>query len=277
MTKVCGLVRSTPDQLASLSDFHDPLVRAAFVSDRYRSGARKKAVKQVVLLEEHTPISDQGDIGSCVANGWCDAMEMLMPADKVVQLSRLGMYWLCRRREHTECRDDGTNIVTAAWVAAHEGVCREILHPYDGRTAADGGTVNDRPPLEALYDGWRHRIDAALHIKTTDPRKRAQAVRESIDKGLPVVLALQLGPGFWTPPKDYASALAKPVGQSNEGWHCVIVVGYVELSDGSFWFIIRNSWGTDWGYGGHAAITADYLGDRDYCDELIVPTGVPIF
>jgi hypothetical protein len=271
-----GYNRSRDEDLAEIPDFHDPLVRAAFMGDRYRTGAKKTQVKNLIQLDEHTPISDQGGIGSCVANGWCDGMEMLMPANNTVQLSRRMMYWLCRRKEGTECRDDGTNIATAAYISAHQGVCDERLCPYDGRTVEDGGTVNDRPELEAIYSGWHHRIDASLQIKTRDAKKRIKAICETIDRKHPVVGAICLGSAFWNPPASLDAALGKPPAVTDD-WHCIVFTGYAELTDGNIWLLLRNSWGEDWGSNGHVMIAADYVADPDYCSELIVPTGVPVF
>jgi hypothetical protein len=275
---VCkGLVRSLTDRLADLADFHDGLTRASFLADRFRTGAKVSSVGNITSIDEHTPVSNQQGIGSCVANAWADSMEMLMPRDHVTQLSRLALYWLCRRENGTDCLDSGTSIVTAAHVTASKGVCEESLYPYDGRDAEHGGTFGDRPTLAALQSCYRHRIDASLHIRTTDPTRRCAAIRDAINRGFPVVAAIALGKSFWNPPAGFDAALGKPEGQPIEGWHAVALTGYAELSDGSHWFLLRNSWGEGYGKDGHVMVTDDYIGDFDYCDELVVPTGVPVF
>ena len=43
------------------------------------------------------------------------------------------------------------------------------------------------------------------------------------------------------------------------GLHAVTIIGKVSSSDGSEQFLMRNSWGTEWGYGGYAVISAAVL------------------
>lgn len=56
--------------------------------------------------------------------------------------------------------------------------------------------------------------------------------------------------------------------------HCVLITGYEDYNDG-IWgtypvWIIRNSWGSDWGYSGYIYVERGY----DLCgvaDEVTVP------
>jgi C1A family cysteine protease len=49
------------------------------------------------------------------------------------------------------------------------------------------------------------------------------------------------------------------------GGHAVMAAGY---SDASKRFLIRNSWGMDWGKKGYFTIPYDYLGNRDLSDDF---------
>jgi C1A family cysteine protease len=51
------------------------------------------------------------------------------------------------------------------------------------------------------------------------------------------------------------------------GGHAVMAVGY---NDASERFLVRNSWGIDWGVGGHFTIPYAYLSDRNLADDFWV-------
>ena len=48
------------------------------------------------------------------------------------------------------------------------------------------------------------------------------------------------------------------VGETMKGGHAVTVVGYNEIG-----FIIRNSWGTDWGNAGYTALPYAHIGETN--------------
>lgn len=225
-----------------------------------------------VVIEERTPISNQFAIGSCVANAVMDAMELLMPARNVRQLSRLFAYWVSRRSHGDDCRDDGTYIRACFEEVRDVGVCLESTYPYDGRAAEDGGRVNDRPTLAAYNEAYDHRIEAFRAIRGT-PKRRILDVKAAIDNKQPVVVAFALG-NEWNDVDARDVAHGAPVRIT--GHHAMVIVGYRELADGTFWFLIRNSWGTGWGRKGYAWVTADYVGSALHCTELYAATLAPI-
>jgi hypothetical protein len=225
-----------------------------------------------VRLEERTPISDQEEIGSCVANATMDALELLMPRGLVIQLSRLFAYWISRRSHGDECIDDGTFVRACFEQVRDLGVCREDLYPYDGRPVNRGGRVNLRPSIQAYTSALDHKIDAYYRIRGT-PKERVAQLRDAIDGGFPVVGAFALG-GEWDDVDGRDVAIGAPT--RIVGHHAMVVVGYRELSDGSVWFELRNSWGTGWGRRGYAWVTSGYVGSAIHCTELYVPTLAPI-
>jgi C1A family cysteine protease len=54
---------------------------------------------------------------------------------------------------------------------------------------------------------------------------------------------------------------------SEMGGHAVMAVGY---NDASQRFLVRNSWGSDWGVGGYFTIPYAYLSDADLADVFWV-------
>ena len=59
-----------------------------------------------------------------------------------------------------------------------------------------------------------------------------------------------------------------PMPQHNEqvlGGHAVLAVGY---DDSHQWFLVRNSWGTQWGMHGYFTLPYAYLASRDLSDDF---------
>ena len=79
------------------------------------------------------PIYDQGQLGSCTANGLGAAVEFMINKEKLPDFmpSRLFIYWNERKIEGTTNQDSGANIRDGIKALADKGVCDETLWPYD--------------------------------------------------------------------------------------------------------------------------------------------------
>lgn len=215
---------------------------------------------EVVALPQTTPISNQGSLGSCVANAVCDAVELL--SAEPVQLSRLGLYWFARFEDGSECEDGGTFVRSAFKVLSKLGVCRESVWPYNERAAFL------RPPIIALQDAYDHRITGYFRISTRG-HARGEDVRAAIDGGHPVVFGVDVGQGFLDYDGDESKVWRYP--DRSVGGHAMVIVGYRKNSDGSFDYLVRNSWGT-WGLRsrpGHCWFSERYLWE---CSDLWTAT-----
>jgi C1A family cysteine protease len=54
-------------------------------------------------------------------------------------------------------------------------------------------------------------------------------------------------------------------GEEVVGGHAVLVVGY---DDAQKRFIVRNSWGSEWGMGGHYTLPYDYIVNPDLATDF---------
>lgn len=251
-----------------------PTEASAETLDRISGRSRATVARAVreVRLEERTPVSDQGDVGSCYANAWCDAMELLQPARGVVQLSRLFAYFNSRLLHGGEREDEGTYGATMASACQRIGVCQEGSWPYDGAAPPHNQRLFVRPELSNYEEAYDHRTDSSYWIKGASIASRVRAVKDHLDQGFPVVAAFAIGKN-WESPNSADVLLPIP---NIEGGHAVVLDGYVERSDGQTWFDVRNSWGTSWARRGHVYVDASFL-DVAYCDRLDVIVLSPHF
>lgn len=218
-------------------------------------------------IPQHTPISDQGRIGSCVANAVVDALEILLGVEdplKVEQLSRMMVYWNARSYTRETDKDDGTFVRNAIDSLRTLGVCRESLWPYV--TA----NVFAQPPLSAYKESLDNRISAYYTVPGSGTQ-RCDAIEQAVRADHPVVFAAPVT-------EEYVryfggDGRAWPRVRTWLDYHAQIVVG-VRWDAGVRSFKVRNSWGPGWGDGGHTWFTEEYMGAPE-CNDFWVLTRSP--
>jgi C1A family cysteine protease len=198
---------------------------------------------KVDLRQYCTAVEDQGQLGSCTANATVGAMEFLYRKrdGQSLDLSRLFTYYNSRRMRGTTNQDTGAYISDATASILAFGVCREDVWPYDISTFAN------EPSQQAYQEAMIHE---AIQYARVDG---AEGAVGALASGFPVVFGTRI------PERCYQEAASNggvfPMATDAEimnnqgGGHCMLIVGYDKPKQV---FIVRNSWGQDWG-------------DRGYC------------
>jgi C1A family cysteine protease len=226
----------------------------ADAADRWYE-ARAHTAARADLRPYLTHIEDQYQLESCTGNALAGALEYLERRllKEQRRISRLFIYYNARLRAHEEKIDDGVSIRNGVECLFTHGACAEATWPY--KQAA----VNERPHANAYDEALAHKIDAAMRVKVTTADMCA-----CIASGYPVVFGLQIYASFEDGGKHGHIALPDPSKEAHKGGHTMLAVGY---DDGSKTFIVRNSWGTDWGAAGYCYIPYDYVTKPEFCDE----------
>jgi C1A family cysteine protease len=235
------------------------------VVSKLLSGGTPLKSGDVIILPQYTPISNQGSLGSCVANAACDALELVMGIEKkdVVQLSRLFLYWNSRNYHGATQADTGTYVRAAFMAMKEHGVCDENSWPYDI------AEFTHRPPLRCYENADSNKILDAYSIDTTGT-SRLDQVELALRAHMPVVFGTDVGQEFLDYRGDDKTFTPPP---SSKGGHAMVIVG-VDRSSTRRRFYVRNSWGTGWGDGGYCWFDESYIlwGETD---SLWVPTRTP--
>lgn len=199
------------------------------------------------LMPEVFEVEDQGQIGSCVANGMVAECESrLLVAGRPRDLSRLALYTMSLKYED-RLGQQGLAPRDALYVARHMGLCDESLYPYDTSLSA----VN--PPQPVYDEAFKTRVD---RYEWVVPFGSSQESVQRIDNILSA-LNERIKTGFAVPVSESIRTLTGPWQTHNYipvsstvpaiGGHYMVFIGY-DLA--LRMFLIQNSWGKQHGDGG---------------------------
>ena len=155
-------------------------------------------------------------------------------------------------------RQRGQSLRRCLETLAESGVCRNSLWPYDPN--AVDRAANELP--DGTRDDARRRRIARRSVYVLDSPGNVDEVKGllcGLNGRIPAPVAVTLSAA--DPKKD-------PLG------HALVVVGYEDdpMNPGEGWFLLQNSWGTEWGDGGYGKISYGEFSRR--CVEagaLVVP------
>ncbi len=160
--------------------------------------------------------------------------------------SRLFIYYNERAIEGTVASDSGAQIRDGVKSVNKRGAPPETDWPYDITK------FTEKPPEHAFLDGMKNQ--AILYQRLTPTLSQLKGCLAS---GFPFVFGFTVYESFES--KAVAQSGHVPMPQADEqqlGGHAVLAVGYQE-SDQTF--IVRNSWGPDWGKKGYFTMPYPYL------------------
>jgi C1A family cysteine protease len=207
----------------------------------------------VDLREWASPVEEQRQLGSCTAQAVVGAYELLTKMhypDQFVDLSRLFLYYNARKLSGDINEDIGAYISTAIEAVKTYGLCREDLWPYDP-------SKFDVEPAYICYRDARKRTIEKVYEITSH-----EEIINMLDQWHPVVVGVAVYSDF-NKVNNVDTILKMP--RDNEepiGSHAMCIVGY---DDSKQQFLLRNSFGDDWGEGGYFWVPYEYA-DANFSD-----------
>lgn len=204
------------------------------------------------------PVRNQGSLGTCVA---ASCAWTLKPYQEITQgdcpasgFSAAYLHAMCKQLDGIP-GTSGTYIRTAMQVLQKYGVCPEDRLPYSWLTR-DKNVPAPPDGTHALADPYRISTYAQLCAMNDADRSTAvESIKKAIANEGPVIAGLLVCENFLEP-KD--GIIPLPEGRIRGG-HAVALVGY---SDARRCFILRNSWGQNWGINGHALLPYKFVTTR---------------
>ncbi len=197
-------------------------------------------------------VGDQGSTGSCV--GWACADSVLrwhfVSSGRLAQTTLLSprFVWMASKetdpfvtRPTTFIETEGTSVKTALDVARKFGVVRDLTLPF-GTGKLYAGSANTFYAVAAQL-----KITAYFNLGTSQTNWRIWLATKG-----PILTRLNVD-DTWYAATANGGNLDAYLPDTTRGGHAVALVGYT-----SGRFIVRNSWGDDWGDGGFGYASLAY-------------------
>lgn len=202
------------------------------------------------------PVYAQGDLGSCTANAIAAAYDFAMHKQgrPFLNPSRLFVYYNEREVEGSVDQDSGAMLRDGIKSVAKLGVCPETEWSYDiDKFAVKPGVQCYASALQKQVLGYQ-RVAASLN-----------SMIYCLAYGFPFVFGFSVYDSFESDVVAESGVVPMPdFSEQQIGGHAVLCCGYDQVRRS---FLIRNSWGVDWGIKGYFWMPYEYLSNPDLCDD----------
>lgn len=235
-------------------------------------------VTSLDLRSKFGPAKNQGNQGSCLSFSLTSIFEYVMKLNSAedYDLSEAFLYYNARLMDYTEGvntnTDSGARLKPAIDSLLKYGIALEKVWPYKEE-------IYSLKPSEAAYkDAAQRKLISAMNVshKVTD-------IKSALVDGCPVAVSLILTKSFFNAINGYVAmpseqeideCLADGEKQNKHSSHAMVIVGF---SDDLQMFIVRNSWGTDWGDRGYCYIPYSYIENTRLINYACIITEIASF
>lgn len=221
--------------------------------------------KVVDLRNLCPPVYNQACEGSCTANAIAaniEIDEIKQNNENIFVPSRNFIYYNERMIENTVTTDSGARISDGIKTLNTYGICDEKLWPYDTTKFAI------KPP-EDCY------IAAKTLCGSFESKKlfhNIDQLKQCLIDGNCFVFGFSVYESFESENVEKTGIVPMPKpGEKLYGGHAVVACGF---DDNQKVFIIRNSWGENWGDKGYFYLSYDFIKNREYCSDFQTITRV---
>lgn len=221
------------------------------------------SIEGVDLRSGFSPIRNQGPIGSCSAFSISSIFEFVINeadpgSSKIVLSPRFLYYNVCDKNDDGTPVDKGSSFYDTIQILGKSGICTERLCAYSGN-------FSEKPSPEAYEEAKSRLVTEAKNVKLCD-------IKSALTEGYPVAISLKIFDSFGKGRKGFVfRPSVNELQGSDYGYHAMVICGYSEQDKV---YIVRNSWGTDFGKDGYCYIPFSYIEDANLCRQAVVITGV---
>jgi C1A family cysteine protease len=214
-------------------------------------------------------VYDQGSLGSCTANAIAGAIAFDLKKQGLPEFtpSRLFIYYNERVMEGTSPSvDGGAQIRDGVKSVASLGACKETSWPYDDTNTDPAPCPTCKfaqKPTPACYtEALQYKVKAYQRLNSA----LLNALKGCLASGYPFIFGFTVYQSFESQQVAQTGIVPMPAPKEKVvGGHAVVAVGY---DDSTSQFVVRNSWGADWGIDGYCMMPYSYLISTDLADDF---------
>jgi len=237
--------------------------------------AHETTIPSVDLRQNFNSVKNQGEQGSCLAFSVTSIFEYALKLNqsKESDLSEAFLYYNSRKMDTigdvSVTNDIGSRFKPSMDSLHKYGIALEKFCPYSE------DRFDQKPSDEAYRDALSRRLIKALNVN-----KKVYDIKSALADGYPVAASFILYPsfsetnnGFIPMPdeKEIAEEFSEDVPKDKYFRHAMVITGF---SDQLKMFVVRNSWGTDWGEDGYGYLPYSYVENERLCDFTCIITEV---
>ncbi len=227
------------------------------------------------IKDKCPPVWQQGSEGSCSAHTGCAARSIL-ENDNVLELSRSFLYYQERVLSNNTDSDSGASMRDIGDALHKWGVCKDADMVYDDTD------YTTSPNAEQMQKASFYKIKEYLRITTgvLGIKQWLYLKKQPVCMGMDVYESMES--------EKVAKTGILPIPKKNEkylGGHAVLIVGYKDNTEKKCflkkvfnkvtnnilegYFLVRNSWGNDWGENGYFWMPYSYI-EKGYANDFWV-------
>jgi len=214
----------------------------------YKYQLTTKTSPNIVDLRNYcSPIENQGNLGSCTGQAIAGAIELLNKrSGKPTDVSRLFIYYYERLLLGTVNYDSGAYIRDGIKATNHYGASLESHWPYNIKK------FKQEPIDEAKSDALNRKVTRYERVIDFN------GCIDALTNGYPVIMGFNVYTSFMSASVAKTGNMPYPNTKREKllGGHAVLLVGYNKTKKV---FIVRNSWGDNWGDKGYFYMPFDMV------------------
>lgn len=207
-----------------------------------------------------TNVKNQGQCGSCWAFSTTGALEGAY-YNKVGTLKEFSEQQLVSCDSTDNACGGGLMDNAFKWIKSHGGLCTESSYPY----TASAGTADS-------CSADCSEVLGSSPMSYVDVEESDEAMMSALDIG-PVSVAIEADKSAF---QLYKSGVLTTTECGTSLDHGVLAVGYGTDSDGTAFYLVKNSWGGSWGESGYIRMErGTHAGTKGMCGILSGPPSYP--